>query len=96
MTMIMELQLHTAQARHAHDSRDLVTVREICETPIALNREDELLAWADGALALSPHDPGFMARARLLWISWGSMPRPHSTIRAQHDTPFSLVSRNTL
>ncbi|WP_244136302.1 hypothetical protein [Burkholderia sp. BCC0405] len=58
--MELERQLHTAQTRLMHDPRDLVTIREICETLIALKREDELLVWADRALALSPHDPNFV------------------------------------
>ncbi|WP_175950862.1 hypothetical protein [Burkholderia sp. BCC0405] len=58
--MELEQQLHAVQAHHAHDLHDLVTVREICETLIALKREEDLRAWADRTLALSPHDPGFV------------------------------------
>lgn len=54
-------QLSASCARHEHDPRNLAIVREICDTLIALEREDQLLPWADRALALGAQDPEFLA-----------------------------------
>jgi hypothetical protein len=68
MTIDFKQQLFAAQARYySNDSHDIEIVREICEALIALQREDELLLWADRALALSPNAPHFIGmRAYLL------------------------------
>ncbi len=60
--MIVELnhQLRALEARYANNPHDIAIVREICETLVALGRENELLPWADGALALDPHNSGFI------------------------------------
>jgi hypothetical protein len=60
-TIELEQRLHAAYARHEHDPHDLANVREVCDTLIALTREDELLPWADRALALGAQHPDFLA-----------------------------------
>jgi len=61
MTVDFNQRLFAAQARYANDPHDIEIVREICEALIALKREDELLPWADSALAISPNVPHFAA-----------------------------------
>lgn len=59
MTVDLRQRLLAAQARYTNDVSDIEIVREICEILIALKREDELLLWADRALALNPNSPLF-------------------------------------
>jgi tetratricopeptide (TPR) repeat protein len=61
MTNDFKQWLFAAQAKYySNDPHDIEIVREICEALIALKREDELLLWADRALALSPNAPDFV------------------------------------
>ncbi|MBN3816123.1 hypothetical protein G3N57_05610 [Paraburkholderia sp. Se-20369] len=60
MTVELNHQLRALEARHANNPHDIAIVREICETLIALGRENELLPWADRALALDPHSEAFI------------------------------------
>ncbi|AKM41453.1 MULTISPECIES: tetratricopeptide repeat protein [Burkholderia] len=58
----LEQQLHVAQTQFAGDSHDPALLHRICELLTALRREEDMLPWADRALALDPHDPVFIAR----------------------------------
>ncbi|POM17366.1 hypothetical protein CSX04_05664 [Burkholderia cepacia] len=58
----LEQQLRAAQTQYAGDSRDLAILHRICELLTALRREEEMLPWADLALALDPHDAVSMTR----------------------------------
>ncbi|WP_345814535.1 hypothetical protein AAGS40_20170 [Paraburkholderia sp. PREW-6R] len=59
--MDLDQQLHAAYARHENDPLNFATLRKICDTLIALGREDELIAWADRALALGAQRGDFHA-----------------------------------
>lgn len=57
----LERQLRAACVRQQHEPHNLAILREICDVLIALGREDELMPWADRALALGADDPDFFA-----------------------------------
>ncbi|CAB3746315.1 hypothetical protein GQ57_10300 [Burkholderia sp. MSh2] len=61
MTVDMNQQLLALETRYANNPEDVAVVRDICETLLALKRENELLFWADRALALDPCNSGFIA-----------------------------------
>ncbi|VWC66691.1 bacterial transcriptional activator domain-containing protein [Burkholderia lata] len=58
----LEQQLHAAQTQYAGDSHDPALLHRICELLTALRREEDMLPWADRALALDPHDAVSVAR----------------------------------
>jgi hypothetical protein len=55
-----EQQLQAALAAHAQAPEDLGRLREICTTLCNLKRDDELLPWAEKALALNPREADFV------------------------------------
>ncbi|MFM0415232.1 tetratricopeptide repeat protein [Paraburkholderia aromaticivorans] len=57
----LERQLRSACVRHEREPHNLAILREICDVLIALEREDELVDWADRALALGTQDHHFFA-----------------------------------
>ncbi|KAB0644206.1 hypothetical protein F7R21_04140 [Burkholderia latens] len=54
MTIELNEQLLALETRYASNPRDTAIMLEICETLVALGRENELLYWTDRALALDP------------------------------------------
>ncbi|MDN7890929.1 hypothetical protein QZM93_20190 [Burkholderia cepacia] len=58
----LEQQLRAAQTQYAGDPHDPAILHRICELLTALRREEEMLPWADLALALDPHDAVSMTR----------------------------------
>lgn len=60
--MDFEKRLDIAKAKHATYPHDLVHLQEICECLTGLHRQEEMLSWAELALALNPHDPVFMTQ----------------------------------
>jgi hypothetical protein len=60
MTVELNQQLRALEARYANNPHDSAIVHEICETLVELRRENELLLWADRALAHDPRNSGFI------------------------------------
>ncbi|MFP4899702.1 hypothetical protein ACLFKT_11095, partial [Paraburkholderia sp. BR14261] len=60
MTVELNQQLRDLEAQHANTPHDIAVMHAICETLLALNRENELLPWADRALALDPRNARFI------------------------------------
>ena len=60
MTVELNQKLHALEARYANNPQDIGIVHEICETLVELRRENELLLWADRALAHEPRNSGFI------------------------------------
>lgn len=56
-----EQRLRLALAMHASGPPDPAILREICHALIALQRDDELLPWAEQGLTLGPRDADFLA-----------------------------------
>jgi hypothetical protein len=48
------------EAQYSNNPHDIAILSKICETLVALGRENELLLWADRALALDPRNSGFI------------------------------------
>jgi hypothetical protein len=62
MTIDLAQQLRAAQARHVSDPLNIAILQEICALLTALKREEEMLPWADRALAIDPRDAATMTR----------------------------------
>lgn len=58
----LEQQLRAAQTRHASEPENCAILHQICELLVALQREEEMLLWADRALAINPHDSASITR----------------------------------
>ncbi|MEQ5842340.1 hypothetical protein N0A02_23110 [Paraburkholderia acidicola] len=61
MTIELEQRLQSVAERHTHNPHDLSIIWEACEILSALTREDQMLPWAERALALDPHHADFRA-----------------------------------
>lgn len=67
--MDFEKRLDIAQKKHLTHPHELFHLQEICEILSALQRQEDMLSWAESALALSPNDPVFMThRADALYL----------------------------
>ncbi|CAB3803332.1 hypothetical protein [Pararobbsia alpina] len=99
MTGKVEQFLREALAAHARSPEDLAPLRDICRALIHLKREDELLPWADKALALNPSGTDFVrlrthaltllgrhSDAVATWLHYASLPwgAPYYQIKLGH------------
>ena len=67
--MQSEHQLQIALAAHAQAPNELAPLHDICAALVQLNRDEEVLPWADKALALNQRQWGFVyLRARALTL----------------------------